>query len=157
LKPKIYLDTSVISHLDQPEKAEEMRDTLELWEILKSGAYEVFISTTVLDELLENEPPKRERLFRYLAEIEYTVIETTEEIKSVADQIIALGILTDKNRDDCLHIGAAVTNRCDIIVSWNFKHIVKLKTIKGVRAITSLLGYPNVDIVQPTLLLDREE
>jgi len=57
-----------------------------------------------------------------------------------------MGILTQKSFDDCQYIGAAVINECDCIISWNFKHIVNVKTIKGVRAITNLEGYKMIEI-----------
>ncbi|MDR3020616.1 MAG: hypothetical protein LBU66_06910 [Treponema sp.] len=72
-------------------------------------------------------------------------------------EIIRLGILKEKDRDDCVHIGTAIVSQCDYIVSWNFKHMVNVKTIKGVRAITNLHGYSNVDIVQPTMLVEKED
>ena len=45
---------------------------------------------------------------------------------------------------------------CNIILSWNFKHIVNIKTIHGVRAITNLVGYKTIDIVSPSVLLESE-
>jgi hypothetical protein len=66
-------------------------------------------------------------------------------------------ILTAKSFDDCIHIATAVVNECNYIVSWNFKHIVNVKTIRGVRAVTDLQGYKNIDIIQPTMLIEHEE
>jgi predicted nucleic acid-binding protein len=156
-KPKLYLDTSVISHLDQRDAPERMADTLELWEILKTGKYEVVTSVVTTDELAKNAPQKLLVLSGYFAEMFQDVLLITDEAQAIAEQLISLGILTERSIDDCRHIGAAIASKCDFIVSWNFKHMVRVKTIKGVRAITSLRGYPNIDIVQPTMLLEREE
>ena len=52
---------------------------------------------------------------------------------------------------------AAVVSRCDCIVSWNFKHIANIKTIRGVRAITNLKGYKPIEILSPSVLLESEE
>lgn len=49
-KLKIYLDTSVISHLDAPDTPEKMADTLKLWEGIKRGEYEVYVSYMTIDE-----------------------------------------------------------------------------------------------------------
>ena len=43
------------------------------------------------------------------------------------------------------------------IISWNFKHIVNIKTIRGVRAVTNLRGYKPIEIVNPSVLLESEE
>ena len=56
------------------------------------------------------------------------------------------GVFTEKSFDDCQHIGVAVVNNCDCIISWNFKHIVNIKTIRDVRAITNLEGYKPIEI-----------
>ena len=127
-KLKVYLDTSVISHLLQEDVPEKMADTRQLWEMFKNGKYDVCLSAVTLREASE-----------------------------VARQIINTGILTEKSFDDCQHIGVAVVNDCDCIISWNFKHIVNIKTIRGVRSITNLQGYKPIEIWSPSVLLESEE
>ena len=65
--------------------------------------------------------------------------------------------MADKSFDDCQHIGAAIVNECDCIISWNFKHIVNVRTIRGVRAITNLEGYRMIEIWNPSVLLESGE
>ncbi len=50
-KLKVYLDTSVISHLLQEDAPEKMADTLKLWEMFKDGKYDVYLSTVTLEEV----------------------------------------------------------------------------------------------------------
>lgn len=50
-KMKIYLDTSVISYLDQKDAPERMKKTQKIWEFLKKGQYDVYISDIVAYEL----------------------------------------------------------------------------------------------------------
>ena len=83
-------------------------------------------------------------------------MEITDEVLRVADRIIEMGILSPKSIDDCQHIGTAVVNGCDCIISWNFKHIVNVKTIRGMRAITNLEGYKQIEILSPSALLESE-
>ena len=70
-------------------------------------------------------------VLNYLYDMEYNVIETNDSIVELADKIIDFGILKQKNMDDCKHIAAAILAGCDIITSWNFKHIVNVKTVRG--------------------------
>lgn len=156
-KLKVYLDTSVISYLVQEDAPEKMADTLQLWELFKENVYDVCLSTVTLEEVSACPEPKRSRLREYMAQVSYTTLDITEEVLGVAQKIIDLKILTPKSYDDCQHIGAAVVNECDCIISWNFKHIVNIKTIHGIRAITNLEGYKNIDILSPTVLLKCEE
>lgn len=156
-KLKVYLDTSVVSHLLQEDVPEKMSDTRKLWEMFKLGKYDVYLSTVTLEEISACPESKRSRLREYMKQIDFHVLDITEDVLSVAQQIIDIGILTQKSFDDCQHIGAAVVNECDCIISWNFKHIVNIKTIRGVRAITNLRGYRTIEILSPSVLLESEE
>ncbi len=156
-KIKVYLDTSVISYLQQEDSPERMKDTLALWEQFESGKFDVYLSQVTLDEVGECREPKRTLLFKYLSRINYTKLEITTETIKLANQIIKMGILTPKSFDDCQHIATAVVYGCDCIISWNFKHIVNIKTIRGVRAITNLEGYQSIDIMNPSVLLGGDE
>lgn len=155
-KLKVYLDTSVISYLSQEDAPERMKDTLELWKDFMNGKYDIYLSQVTLDEIEKCSEPKRNVLYDYLSDVEYTKLEINAEILELAQKIIDMGILTPKSYDDCQHIAAAVVNACDCIISWNFKHIVNIKTIRGVRAITNLEGYKGIDIINPSVLLESE-
>ena len=155
-KLKVYLDTSVISHLLQEDVPEKMADTRQLWEMFKDGKYDVYLSTVTLREIEKCSEPKKTQLIDCLNEIQFTTLDITDDVVAMAEKIIDMGILTQKSFDDCQHIGAAIVSECDCIISWNFKHIVNIKTIHGVRAITNLTGYKTIDILSPTVLLESE-
>lgn len=155
-KLKVYLDTSVISYLQQEDAPERMKDTLELWKDFVNGKYDIYLSQVTIDEIGKCGEPKRSFLYDHLSDIDYTRLEITAEILELAQKIVDMGILRPKSFDDCQHIAAAVVNGCDCIISWNFKHIVNIKTIRGVRAITNLEGYKEIDIINPSALLESE-
>lgn len=152
-KLKIYLDTSVISHLKQDDAPEKTADTLKLWQAIKMGQYDVFLSDVTMGEILDCEQPKQDIMLGFLGEIRYTMVPLTGETDALAEKIVELGILQRKNIDDCTHIAAAIAGACDYIVSWNFKHLVNIRTVNGVRGVTNLLNYPPIDIIQPTMLI----
>ena len=156
-KLKVYLDTSVISHLLQEDVPEKMADTRQLWEMFCAEKYDVYLSTVTLEEIEDCPEPKRSMLYNYLEQIDYTLLRIDDDVLDVAEQIIEMGILTKKSYDDCQHIGAAIINECDCIISWNFKHIVNIKTIRGIRAITNLKGHKPIEILNPSVLLESGE
>ena len=157
-KIKVYLDTSVMSYLDQQDAPEQMQETREVWERIKSGYYDVFISDVVLRELGDcKEEEKRNQLIGHLSEIKYNLVTVDDAVVQLAEKIVANGVLKQKNIDDCQHIAAAILSDCDIIVSWNFKHIVNVRTIRGIKVITTVEGYKDLLIYQPTALLNEEE
>ena len=158
-KKKIYLDTTVISHLRHDDVPERRDETLEFWQILKIGKYDVYLSEVTIAELTRCSEPKRSELFVFLAEIKYTEIEVegNAEIKALESEIKSLGFLPPKSENDRIHIAAAIFSGCNIIVSWNFQHFIKEKTIDGVRKVC-LDNHitPFVDIYTPTVLVSKE-
>ncbi|MCM1124115.1 MAG: PIN domain nuclease [Eubacterium sp.] len=156
-KMKVYLDTSVVSYLHQLDAPEKMRDTLALWELFKSGSYEVYVSDIVFREIDKCDEEKLIVLLNYLKQIEYHTIETNNDIIELAGKFIDFGVLREKSFDDCQHIAAAILAGCDVIISWNFKHIVNVKTVKGVKIITTMEGYKDLLIYPPSALLEGDD
>jgi predicted nucleic acid-binding protein len=153
-KLKIYIDTSVISHLQHEDAPEKMKDTLLFWEELKTDKYEAIISELTLRELRRCPQPKQTYLLNFLGNIEYGVLNNSNEVEILAEAYVEEGILTRKNKNDCAHIALATVGGCNVIVSWNYKHMVRFKTIQGVRAVNAKKGYFKIlDIVEPTLMI----
>lgn len=157
-KIRLYLDTSVISYLDQQDLPERMKETQELWEILKSGKYEIVISDIALSEIRKCDDEKCEKLINYLSEIDYIDYISDDETKEFAEMVIQEEILRPHSRDDALHIASAILSNADIILSWNFKHLVNIKTINGVRKICFNRSINKmIDIYSPNILLEKED
>ena len=110
-KLKVYLDTSVISHLLQDDVPEKMADTRQLWEMFKDGKYDVYLSTVTLREIEKCSEPKKTQLIDCLNEIQFTTLDITDDVVAMAEKIIDMGILTQKSFDDCQHIGSGETDR----------------------------------------------
>ena len=89
-KQKIYLDTSVISHLQAEDTPEKMQDTLRFWEEIKKGKYEVFISDVTFNELAKCNEPKRTALLTSLSQIDFLKVEESKESLEVSERYIEL-------------------------------------------------------------------
>lgn len=155
-KLKVYLDTSVISYLKQDDAPEKTGITLNLWEKFKTGIYDIYLSDVTITEINKCNKEKLAFCNNKLSEIKYNNLEITDEVFDLVDEIIEIGILTEKSVEDCQHIAVAVLNECDVIISWNFKHLVNIKTIQGVRRITQLKGFKDIEIINPITLLEME-
>ena len=157
-KIRVYLDTSVISYLDQQDAPEKMKETKEVWNVLKKAEYEVVISNLAMLEISECDEEKQDKLIKYIDEIDYEEYSYDNDTAELADLIIQEGILHSKSRDDALHIASAILSNCDIILSWNFKHLVNVKTINGVRKVCFNRSFNKIiDIYSPNILLERGE
>jgi hypothetical protein len=68
-----------------------------------------------------------------------------------------IGILTEKSIDDLRHVSLAVLAGCDYIISWNFKYLVNIRTIDRIQEINKILGYSELKIIHPTMLLEEDD
>ncbi|MDR0653275.1 MAG: type II toxin-antitoxin system VapC family toxin [Synergistaceae bacterium] len=152
-KLRLYLDTSVISHLDAPDRLDWQEDTRRLWENIRAGMYDVFVSPVVVAEIERCKEPKRSYLLAQLRLIEYVVLEKTDEIGELAQRYVDANILRPNSFDDCQHIAYACVYNCDMLLSWNFAHLVNVKTISGVKGVNVLTGYKEMPIYTPTMLI----
>lgn len=153
-KLKVYLDTSIISHLQQEDALEKTQETRELWEQFKNREdTEIVISDLVLLELSRCSEEKHAFLLNELAQLDYSHAELTDDERSLANIYLQNGVLKEKSLDDLTHIAIATLNECRYIVSWNFKHFVNPKTIKAVNSINISLNLPQIDIFSPSMML----
>jgi hypothetical protein len=84
------------------------------------------------------------------------VVSLTEEAAELAREYLRVGVVTAKMRVDGEHIAVATVARVDVLVSWNFKHIVNLRRIQGYNSVNLRLGHPLVEIRTPQEVLPDE-
>jgi len=122
---------------------------LTLIEQVRQSQYDVFISDVVTREVFNASKEKSTQLSDLISELNPTILNTTDECVELAQRYIQEGIIPVRYKDDALHIAVASVHNLDAIVSWNFKHIVKLKTRREVKAVNFLLGYKEIEIISP--------
>jgi predicted nucleic acid-binding protein len=140
-KLKIYLDTSVISHLQADDVPEKMVITYDLWIQIQAGRYRACLSGMVFQELLNCYGSKRQFLLEKIAEIDFDYYEISDEVRELAQKYILSGAFTEKHLEDALHVACASVNMCNAVVSWNFKHIVKLTAMLLINGVNRQEGY----------------
>jgi hypothetical protein len=86
---------------------------------------------------------------KLIQELQPIELEFTVECYELAGEYIKKGIIPLRYEDDAFHIAVASVNNIDAIISWNFKHIVKLKTKKEVLGVNALMGYKEIEIYSP--------
>ncbi len=152
-KIRIYIETSIISHLDATDRPDWMKETLLLWKELQAGRYEAVVGAPVMAELEKCHEPKRTFMFEQLDKIKFDLVAGTDESKRIASEYISLGGLPRKSRTDAAHIALATLANCDVIVSWNFSHIVNFKAMTAVDTVNTHERLKPIRIVSPTILL----
>lgn len=150
---RLYLDTSVFGGVFDVEFETDSKRLITA--VHKKKAI-VMMSDVVLEEIAVA-PEKVQDVVRDLPREQQVFVETTEEAIKLRDEYLARKILTPKSTDDATHVALATINRADAIVSWNFKHIVRLDKMKLYNQVNFSLSYGLLEIVSPKEVLFDEK
>jgi predicted nucleic acid-binding protein len=151
--PILYLDTSVIGGYFDDEFKEATR---ELWRQMEAGKYR-FVTSPLVGQEAADAPEE----VRHLLTSTFTqddLLPLSLEAQELAAAYMAQKVVPAKYEDDALHVAIAVVGGIQVIVSWNFKHLVNFQREAGFNGVNLLQGYPSVRILSPLeLIYDDEE
>lgn len=152
MKQRFYFDTSVFGGVHDIEFDEA---SLQLFEKVKMGEITCMYSDLTIGEL-ENAPQNVKDYFDSLPKEHLEVVNISDESLQLAQQYVAEKVVGETSFDDCVHIALATIHKADILVSWNFKHIVNVYRIRGYNSINLRRGYPSLEIRSPKDIIDYE-
>jgi predicted nucleic acid-binding protein len=145
-KLKLYIETSVWNFLFADDAPEKSNDTKRFFKEVGSGNYELFVSELVIAEIERAPEPVRNKLLGKIDEFELETLKITEDARTLAFKYLEDGLLPEDSFDDLMHAAIATVNDMDFLVSWNLKHIVKVKTIDGINEVNVGRGYKELKI-----------
>jgi predicted nucleic acid-binding protein len=155
--PKVYLETSVFNFYFADDAPDKRQDTIKLFEEIREGKYEPYTSSYVFQELLLAKEPKKSKMVGLMEPFNITLQPANGEAERLADIYVAEKIIPEKYFTDGVHIAMATVNDLDFIVSFNFQHIVKRKTIILTEVINAREGYKRIGIHSPTEVIESDE
>lgn len=147
---RIYIDTSVIGGCFD-EVFQEW--SLKLFEELSNGKKTAIISDVTLEEL-EGAPHFVRQMLSTIPDKFKEIVTLDDEARALSNHYIKEKIVTAKSLMDTRHIAIASINRADILVSWNFKHIVNYKLIRLYNSVNLKYGYPLLEIRTPREVIE---
>ena len=149
---RVYIDTSVVGgQFDQ----EFSTDTIPFFDSVVNGKFIIIISDLLEAELLR--APKQVRDFIATIPIQQIeAIRLTQESVDLADHYIQAKVVGQTSRADCQHIAMATLSKADVLISWNFKHIVNLDKIRGYNGVNYQLGYNMIEIRTPKEIINYD-
>lgn len=150
-KLRIYIDTSVIGGYFDDEFS---YDTHLLFSEIQKGEYKLVISDLTEKELV-NAPETVRTLLKDL-NVDFDLVDVTQESIDLASEYIKERVVGQTSIDDCIHIATATINKVDLLISWNFKHIVNIQRIRGYNSINLKNGYSPLEIRSPKDLINYE-
>jgi predicted nucleic acid-binding protein len=142
---RVYVDTSVIGGCFDEEFAKESR---ALVEAAREGRFVLLLSELLAAELGAG-PPELQEVLEGLAAESFESVAISEESVRLRDAYIMAGVVGPPHDKDAHHIALATVARADLVVSWNFKHIVHWEKMRGFNAVNLREGYPPIEIHSP--------
>jgi len=148
--PKVYLDTSVLSALFDDKNPERKNLTRIFFN--QTENFQIFISDLTLAEIERTVNVQLKRKLQKLID-KFDVVKTNEDVERVAEEYIKQGAVPEGYPEDAYHIALTVIYEMDYLLSWNFRHIVRKRTIDVIRMVNTLHGLRQVEIMAPPEIL----
>lgn len=150
-KLRVYVDTSVVGGFFDTEFGE---DTQPLWEAFFRGEHRLVLSTLTLREL-GHAPEEVQKLIEKVGIGNLEVVDLSDEVHELALAYIQHGALPPNMENDALHIAVATLAKVDVLVSWNFKHVVNINKIRIYNGVNLEMGYTPIEIRTPKEVISR--
>ena len=157
-RPRVYIETTIPSAYytsrTDPDNVER-RDRTRRWWHLVSAGYELVTSLGVVQELADGRSrhvPARLELHNGLR-----WLEVTEAVSETVGRYIAQKLMPAKPSGDALHLALASHHSCDVLLTWNYRHLANVTKFDRIRRINEQIGIPVPLITTPTRLLGGED
>jgi predicted nucleic acid-binding protein len=150
-----YCDTSVFGGVFDEEFEGASR---AFFDLVRRGRFEILVSDISRAEI-SSAPKQVRELFDGLLEY-MRLVEADERILLLRDEYVSAGIVGRRSIDDAAHVAAATVAGADLIVSWNFRHMVHYEKIRLYNEVNARLRYGSIDIRSPLEVIeyaDEEE
>jgi len=153
--PKVYLETTIASYLTAwPSRDLVMAANQEItreWWANRKGAFDLFISQTVIKEASAGDPDAAQRRLEFLKP--FPRLDITEEVEALAEKLIADVPLPPKAQADALHIAVSAVNNMNYLLTWNCTHIANATLRSRIEAVCRAAGYEPPVVCTPQEML----
>jgi len=155
LKPKVYIETTVIGYLTTWRSrdlivAGNQESTKEWWD--RRHDFDLYVSRFVVQESSEGDPTAASERLEKLEGI--AEIDITEQVEAIADRLLSDAQLPEKAYLDALHIAVASLGGMDYLLTWNLRHIANPAFRPKIEAVIRSFGYEPPTICTPQELLE---
>jgi hypothetical protein len=142
---QVYVDTSVLGGCFEPEFAPWSNGLVADF---RAGTFTPILSALLETELRRAPEPVRE-MYRELLDLAGESVPVSDDALDLLAAYETRRVLGPKFSSDMLHIALATVADVDLLVSWNFKHIVRFDKIRLFNAVNLEQGYKQLSIHSP--------
>jgi predicted nucleic acid-binding protein len=157
-KLKIYVETSVVSGLTDDDPPERRAVAKALFASIAEGRrFAAHISSLVVEEIMRGPEELVKEFDALTRQLEFALLEPTAEAEDLAERYILEGVISERHRNDAVHLAIATVAELDVVLSWNLDHMVNLRRIHRINGVNLLQGYGRIDVRLPEEVLDEAE
>ena len=149
---RVYADTSVFGGVFDEEFKTASK---AFFDAVRKGKFKLITSELVREEM-QAAPRKVLNLFEEFLVIA-EVADVTDTVLQLQQSYVQAGIVSEKYSTDAMHVSVATVSKADLIVSWNFKHIVNFQKIPLYNAVNTLHGFGKIEIYSPLEVIENED
>ncbi len=125
MKPKVYLETTIVSYLAaRPSRdlvvAAHQQITHDWWDG-RRGMFDLFASQVAVDEAGEGDAQAARRGMEYLEGV--PLLEQTAGAIALAHALVERGSVPEQEPEAAAHIALATVHGMDYLLTWNCSHI----------------------------------
>ena len=156
MKPKVYIETSILSYLtarpsNDLRSMANQNTTIEWWESRRSE-FDIFISEFVVAESSQGHPEAAARRLAAIEEI--PELDVTKKVRQLGRALVAEGPIPERAEIDAYHIAVATVNGMDYLLTWNCTHIANAVMRPKVEAVCRNHGFEPPIICTPQELME---
>jgi predicted nucleic acid-binding protein len=153
---KFFFETTLFNAYHSAQSMAKQQYTRQLFQGITKGRYAPYTSGAVIDELKDASKEHYQEMYNLIEQFGMDVLPVTEEVERIAKLYVSKDIIPAKYMDDALHIATATVHGLDFVASYNFEHIVKLKTINRTGLVNLQERYKIVGLITPEEVIEHE-
>jgi predicted nucleic acid-binding protein len=159
MKAKLYLETTIPSYLvRRPSRdllvAAHQQITREWWDWRRTE-FDLYVSELVLQEVRAGDPQLASKRLEVLSGV--PVLAASEEIISMAEDLITVGPIPRRATGDAAHIAIATVYGCEYLLTWNCRHIANAELQRAIRRVVEQYGYAVPTLCTPEELMGEQQ
>jgi len=149
---RVYADTSVFGGLFDEEFETASK---AFFDAVKKGSFKLITSELVREEIQVG-PQKVLDIFEEFLVIA-EIAEVSDSVLELQQSYVEAGIVSERYATDAMHVALATVSNADVIISWNFKHIVNFQKIPLYNAVNTLNRFGKIAIYSPLEVIEDED
>ena len=151
---RVYIETSVWSHVFHDETPDFQRVTVEFLKQAKERVVVPYISTLVLDEVARADARRRDAILEKIASVGPILLRRSQQADDLAGRYVQAGVLPPPDELDALHVAIATVYEMDVLASWNQRHLANIRRRDLFNSVNRVAGYRKMlEIANPLEVL----